>query len=467
MKTISTLATVILLLISTVSNSQTLQNFEGGLGSIYGNCWTYSSDINLTSVVDKGGPISGTESMITLPPVNDGAKDYIYTPFLDLRLGEVRVSFKYALNTKLAGSAYRYIKIGFMDRAGNMMLRDSIYLDKMATLSTKTYEKKFVLPNTESRKLYIEFSGNTGDGNSRLIFDDLFSSANYFYGVSGCNRAPLATNDAYLGVPGTATSGNLLLNDSDPDNEVPYASVVTTTADGTLVVNPNGTFTFTPSPTFIGGRIVTFSYRLNDNGYTPLLSNIATVTIDYSMAILACKLNNFEGKVVNNNLALKWSVSNNQSLKHIVVEESVNGKDFTTATSIAATNKSGDEQYAFFTKPAFSSNMTYRLKMVDNTNQLSYSKLVAIQPAASQSSINYVTAAANQDVNINFQSVNGDVVKFRVIDLAGNVLHVGTHRAMKGANQIAVPVSARYTKGIYVVQLSDASDTYVAKFVKH
>ena len=467
MKTISTLATVILLLISTVSNSQTLQNFEGGPGSIYGNCWTYSSDINLTSIVDKGGPISGTESMITLPPVNDGAKDWIYTPFLDLSTKELRVKFKYALNTKLAGSAYRYIKLGLMDKAGVMTMIDSIYLDKTASLGTKTYDKLFTLSGAAAKRLYIEFSGNTGDGNSRLIFDDFYSSASYFYGATGCNRAPVAANDAYLGVLGTPISGNLLLNDSDPDNEIPYPSVVTTTTDGTLAISPNGTFNFTPSPTLVAGKTVVFTYRLNDNGYSPLVSNIATVTIDYSLAVLACKLNSFEGKVVNNNLALKWSVSNNQSLKHIVVEESVNGKDFTIATSVVATNKSGDEQYSFITRPAFSSNMTYRLKMVDNNNQLTYSKLVAIQPAASQSAINYVTAAANQDVNINFQSVNGEVVKFRVIDLAGNVLHVGTHRAVKGSNQIAVPVSARYMKGIYVVQLSDASDTYVSKFVKH
>jgi hypothetical protein len=104
--------------------------------------------------------------------------------------------------------------------------------------------------------------------------------------------------------------------------------------------------------------------------------------------------------------------------------------------------------------------------MVDKNNQVTYSKLVAIQSLAHQSAITFLSAAANQDVNIGFQSVSGEPVKFRVIDLAGNVLHVGTYRTVKGANQIAVPVSARYTKGIYVVQLSDASETYVAKFVK-
>ena len=470
MKTISTLITVTLLFISSFAFSQTFQNFEGGPGSIYGNCWTYSSDINLTSVVNKGGPLSGTQSMITLPPVNDNSKDWLYTPYLDLSTGDVKVSFKYALNTKLAGNAYRYIKIGLTDKYNNTQMLDSIYLDKTAPVATRQYEKKFILNSTTAKRLFVEFSGNTGDGNSRLIFDDLYVSANYFYnkGPLACNVAPIAVNDAYLGVLGTSTSGNLTANDKDPDGEMPSAAVVSTTPDGKLLITPNGSFTFTPSKNFVGGKKVVFTYQLNDNGYTPLSSNIATVTIDYSMSLLTHKLLNFDGKLNNGNLSLKWAVANNESLKAIEVQQSLNGKDFTAATTIAGTVKEGNENYYYNGRAAFSGNMTYRLKMVDVNNEVSYSKLIAVQaaPASNDSYIKFVSGQQNQDVNIGFQSASGEVVKIRVIDMSGNVLHVGTHRTVKGTNVIAVPVSASYTKGIYVVQLSDTSDNYVAKFVK-
>ena len=468
MKSISTLITVTLLFISSFAFAQTMQDFEGPAGSIYGNCWTYSSDINLTSVVDKGGPISGTESMITLPPVNDGAKDWVYTPYLNFTTPELKVSFKYALSTKLAGSAYRYIKLGLMDKDGVMTMLDSIYLDKTSSLAIKQYEKKFTLANRSSKRLYVEFSGNTGDGNSRLIFDDLYTSASYFYTQTGCNRAPVAVNDGYLGVVGTTVTGNLAANDSDPDGEVPFAAVVTTTADGTLLINPNGSFSFTPKAGLPVGKRVVFTYQLNDNGYTPLASNIATVTIDYSMSVLTHKLLNFDGRLNNGNLSLKWAVANNESLKAMEVQQSLNGKDFTAATTIAGTVKEGNENYTYNGRAAFPGNMTYRLKMVDVNNEVSYSKLIAVQaaPAGTDSYIKFVSGQQNQDVNIGFQSASGEVVKIRVVDMNGNVLHAGTHRTVKGTNVIAVPVSASYTKGLYVVQLSDTSEYYVAKFVK-
>jgi hypothetical protein len=468
MKTISTLVTLTLIMFSSVSFSQTYQNFEGGLGSIYGNCWTYSNDINLTSIVDKGGPISGTESMITLPPVNDGAKDYIYTPFLNLTAGSLRVSFKYALNTKLAGSAYRYIKLGLVDNRGVVLMLDSIYLDKTAPVNVVSYEKKFTLASTAAKRLYVEFTGNTGDGNSRLIFDDFYTSASYFYTATGCNRAPVAVNDAYLGVLGVTTSGNLTLNDSEPDGEVAVPSIVTTTVDGTLVVNTDGSFSFTPSKTFIGGKIVEFTYQLSDNGYSPLKSNVAKVTIDYSMALLACKLTNFDGKTANSNLSLKWAISNNETLARTEIQQSQDGKNFTTATAILASGKKGDENYYYTAKTALSGNMTYRLKMVDINNEVSYSKVVAVQSAsaATGSYIKFVTGQSNQNVSVAFQSASGEVMNIRVTDLSGHVLHAGTQHTIKGSNVIEVPVSAAYAKGIYVVQMSNSSENFVAKFVK-
>ena len=468
MKTISTLVTLALVLFSSLCFSQTYQNFEGGPGSIYGNCWTYSNDINLTSVVDKGGPISGTESMITLPPVNDGAKDYIYTPFLNLSSSSLRVSFKYALSTRLAGSAYRLIKIGLIDRNDVSVLLDSIYLDKTSSLNIVNYEKKFTLTSTASKRLYVEFTGNTGDGNSRLIFDDLYTSASYFYPATGCNRAPLAVNDAYLGVLGVTTAGNLTLNDAEPDGEVTVPSVVTTTVDGTLLVNTDGTFSFTPSKTFVGGKIVEFTYQLSDNGYSPLRSNVAKVTIDYSMALLASKLTHFDGKTANSNVSLKWAISNNETLARTEIQQSQDGKTFTTATAILASGKKGDELYSYTGKAAFSGNMTYRLKMVDINNQVSYSKVVAVESAsaATGSYIQFVSGQLNQNVRVAFQSASSEVMTIRVTDLAGHVLHAGTKSTVKGSNVIEVPVSAAYAKGIYVVQMSNSSENFVAKFVK-
>lgn len=88
---------------------------------------------------------------------------------------------------------------------------------------------------------------------------------------------PTAGNDSYqtdenivLNVPATG----VLANDVDISNDPLTAVLDTTTTHGTLILNADGSFTYTPNVNFFGTD--TFTYHASD-GFTP--SNIATVTI--------------------------------------------------------------------------------------------------------------------------------------------------------------------------------------------
>jgi VCBS repeat-containing protein len=67
---------------------------------------------------------------------------------------------------------------------------------------------------------------------------------------------------------------NVLTNDFDADGDVLTAVLISDVANGTLDLNDDGTFTYTPDPGFIG--VDSFTYVANDDG---LDSNVATVTI--------------------------------------------------------------------------------------------------------------------------------------------------------------------------------------------
>jgi ELWxxDGT repeat protein/VCBS repeat-containing protein len=69
-------------------------------------------------------------------------------------------------------------------------------------------------------------------------------------------------------------SGGVLNNDSDPDSLALTAQLVTGPSHGTLTLNPDGTFMYTPTTGFAGAD--TFTYQASDGTN---LSNIATVTI--------------------------------------------------------------------------------------------------------------------------------------------------------------------------------------------
>jgi VCBS repeat-containing protein len=91
------------------------------------------------------------------------------------------------------------------------------------------------------------------------------------------NVAPVATDDGYstnedetlvVAVPG------VLANDSDADGDALTAVLVSTTGNGTLSLEADGSFVYIPSPDFFGTD--SFTYRAHDGAED---SNVATVTI--------------------------------------------------------------------------------------------------------------------------------------------------------------------------------------------
>jgi hypothetical protein len=115
------------------------------------------------------------------------------------------------------------------------------------------------------------------------LFDQFGSeiAANWVDGTFECGdggHPPVANDDTYntnknttLNVP----APGVLSNDSDPDGDSIIAIPVTNPSDGTLDLNSDGSFTYTPDTDFSGSD--SFTYKANDGS---LDSNTATVTIE-------------------------------------------------------------------------------------------------------------------------------------------------------------------------------------------
>jgi hypothetical protein len=93
------------------------------------------------------------------------------------------------------------------------------------------------------------------------------------------NEAPLAVNDTITTQEDISVLINVLLNDSDPDNNIDPTTVVVETGatDGTTTVDAaTGAITYTPNPEFVGTD--TFTYKVCDDG-NPSLCDTATVSV--------------------------------------------------------------------------------------------------------------------------------------------------------------------------------------------
>jgi gliding motility-associated-like protein len=96
--------------------------------------------------------------------------------------------------------------------------------------------------------------------------------------VKHVNHPPVAIHDIYAGSENQTLEENVLPNDADIDNDriTVNPQPLQTTAHGSLLLSPNGDFSYKPVIDFIGTD--TFIYQLCDNGI-PSLCDTAKVTI--------------------------------------------------------------------------------------------------------------------------------------------------------------------------------------------
>ncbi|MCO5176837.1 MAG: tandem-95 repeat protein [Thermomicrobiales bacterium] len=95
--------------------------------------------------------------------------------------------------------------------------------------------------------------------------------------VNPINDAPAAVGDAYVTDENTAltvAAPGLLINDTDIDGDTLSTALVLDPSSGSLTLNADGSFSYTPNPGFSGSD--SFTYRAEDG---IVGSNVATVTI--------------------------------------------------------------------------------------------------------------------------------------------------------------------------------------------
>jgi VCBS repeat-containing protein len=94
--------------------------------------------------------------------------------------------------------------------------------------------------------------------------------------ITPVNDAPVAVNDAYTTYGNTSltvSAPGVLANDTDVDSTTLTAAVGTGPSHGTLTLNTNGSFTYTPATDYLGSD--SFTYYANDGAN----SSVASVTI--------------------------------------------------------------------------------------------------------------------------------------------------------------------------------------------
>lgn len=463
----TTLLSVAALFAVVTTKAQFTQNFEGTETSLTSNCWSLTEVFKTTNPAEV---ITGTGSMYTNPPTSSAGTRDITTPALNIISTSLTVSFNYKITGSLNGQATRTIEIGLLDVNNNFTSLHTITMNSSTPTTTQNFSQTFTLASTGARRLVLRLGGAQGAGSVRLVFDDLVVSANALYGSGTCNSAPVAVNDSFNGTVGQSFSGNVITNDNEPNGEAMNASLVTNSIDGNVVLNADGSFTFTPNPGF-NGTTTTFTYRLQDNGFSPLFSNTATVTINFSLgAVLPVVLKYFTAQLNNSKVDLKWATSTEINASHFVIERSYNGSDFTDIATVMAYGNTTEEKTYQFADNSFAADKVvvyYRLRQVDADGKQDYSSTRIIRTGKqNQNTVTILTFPnpVNSELRVtipaNWQNKKVTYELFNANGQAVRKIETGS------SSQIETMNVSNLNRGFYVVKVTCGAETAQQKIVK-
>jgi VCBS repeat-containing protein len=211
--------------------------------------------------------------------VPDANFDRLYVAMKSDPLGAVSFEYgKFGVPTPIGAvpstNTNQAVKVGDVD-SGTYDAASGKIVITLSTSKAENIQKGQSLTALNART----FLGQPEQGlKSQSVASDI--TVNGIYTLAGncvSNHAPVAANDSYVvaedGVLSVAAPG-VLANDTDADNNALTARLVSGTSHGTLTLNSDGSFTYTPSPNYNG--VDGFTYKANDGSAD---SNVATVSI--------------------------------------------------------------------------------------------------------------------------------------------------------------------------------------------
>ena len=251
-----------------------------------------SNDSFSYSVSDPGGNISTATVNISIVAINDAPQ--VVVPGTQTVVEDTRLTFTTtngnsisfldadSQNAEVAvtiSSTNGTISLGqtsgltFVTGTGN---NDTLmrFTGTLANINAATDRLEY-LPNANyvgqaAIVVQIDDQGNSGAGGN-LIEQQIVN-----IDVLEANDPPVAVGDSFTIDEDQVLTGTVTANDSDIDGDALTALVVSDASNGSVTLNPNGSFAYQPNVNFNGTD--SFQYRVSDG-----ISNSNTVTVDLSV----------------------------------------------------------------------------------------------------------------------------------------------------------------------------------------
>jgi Bacterial Ig domain len=468
--------TILVAMVATMGSfAQTSENFNSRSHAtltqvkshLQNHCWQFTDfDVNNSGwnpgIEGDGAMVSGLGNSST---ENTG----IYSQALNMT-GNIDVSFKYKFSSTV--SQRRWLKLYLTDGNNNVITRlDSIELTGAHNNTLYNFNKSFSVPHG-CYKIYINYQGI--GGSARIAIDKLNFNALTFYS-GGCNQPPVAVNDNVPGASNHTAGGTVIPNDFDPENGILTAQLVTNSADGNVLLNSSGSFTFTPNAGFTGSS-TTFRYIVCDNGTPGMCSNTATATINFPIeGSLPVTIVDLGATYSNGKVNIKWTSTFEVNNDHFEIERSTDGINYKTTGSIKGQGTSSiKHEYEFADNVKQNTinknDLYYRLKQVDLDSKSTYSKILIVRVYQTKSleSVSVTPNPTFNDIKVNLQLNENSYIVLKVANSNGVELMRKSMRGATGSNAFTMDGTSRLQAGAYFLEvIINSNERMMVKLIKN
>jgi hypothetical protein len=455
--------------------AETSENFNSRKGipiqniksTLQNSCWSFHHfDVNANG---WNPGIEGDGAMVATADAAQFSNSGIYTPVLNI--GEnLTVSFEYIFNNNFSGSPEKWLKL-CLATANNEIVQvlETIPFNGVNATQKKKFSTQYRLLPAGEYRLVLQYGGS--GGTALIAIDELKISAPYKY-PGGCNSSPVAVKDRITGMINRSASGSLLQNDKDVNNEKLTAYLIKGSSDGKVILNENGSFTFTPDKSF-KRNYTSFTYKICDNGAVNLCSENTIVRINFPEAPrIALNLVDFRGSYrYNGNVELGWKTHTAAAGQKFEIERSADGHTWANTGSVPGETEA--RTYTFVDRLSRNrvqkNDLYYRLRQIDSNGASVISRLliVRVYNTRTLTMISVTPNPAKNDISVNVQLQENAYVSMRVLDNAGiSVMHKITH-AEKGMNNFMIEGSSRLKPGAYSLEvIVNSRERMVIKLIK-
>ena len=285
--------------------------------------------------------------------------------------------------------------------------------------------------------------------------------------VDACTATTLTAVSDAESTNSTTTGGvsitiDPLANDIIPAGVVPTVAIDVLPYAGTLELNADGTYTYTPGANFAG--VDSFTYTITDPVSGATSSSIVYFTVTVPVSLISSFIN-ADCEDVN----LVWNVGVEANIVSYTIQRSTDGITFENVTTVAAVGSITSHSYSYVDHYRVFGNMYYRIVANDFNTTTAVLKVMNVESAC-ENNVDFTNIYPNPVLDVLHYSItaytNQDLV-VEIIDVTGKIhtsealtLQVGVNNFSTNVNELA--------QGIYFIGIrTDAGEMInFKKFVK-